>query len=122
MKVMKFALVSGIGLALDFGLFVALIGMSASPFAANAVSATCAVTFVYLASVRRIFSYQGRFLVRMFLAYLIYQALGVTAASLAVSWLSASYLSPGLSKLAILPVTFSANYLFMALLTRDRRV
>ncbi|MDP9412823.1 MAG: GtrA family protein [Pseudomonadota bacterium] len=120
-RVASFAVVSGTGLALDFALFLALIGTGSPAFAANAVSGTCAVTFVYFASVRRIFSYAGRFLVGLFLAYLLYQALGVTAASLAVAFLSANFAPPAVSKLIILPVTFSANYLFMSLLTRRGR-
>ncbi len=79
------------------------------------------MTFVYFASVRRIFSYGGRFLFGLFLAYLAYQAVGVTAASLAVAALSAELVSPAISKLLILPITFSANYLFMSLLTRRGR-
>ncbi|CAN5181968.1 hypothetical protein BH24GEM2_BH24GEM2_18460 [soil metagenome] len=55
-RVMKFAVVSGTGLALDFAVFLALTGAAFSSFAANAVSGTCAVTYVYFASVRRIFS------------------------------------------------------------------
>lgn len=114
-------MVSGTGLALDFAVFLTLIWIGLSPFPANAMSGTSAVTFVYFASVRRIFSYAGRFLVGLFLAYLLYQALGVTAASLAVAFLSANFAPPAVSKLIILPVTFTANYLFMSLLTRRGR-
>ncbi len=120
-RVMKFAVVSGTGLALDFAVFLALTGIAFSSFAANAVSGTCAVTFVYFASVRSIFSYGGRFLLGLFVAYLAYQAIGVTAASLAVAFLSANLVAPVVAKLLILPVTFSCNYLFMSLLTRRRR-
>lgn len=120
-NVLKFAVVSGIGLGIDFLVFLLLIALDLSPFSANAISGTCAVTFVYFASVRRIFSYQGHFLVGLFLAYLLYQAVGVTAASYAVSFLSQSLMPPVLAKIAILPVTFSANYLFMSLLTRRGR-
>lgn len=117
-KMIRFAVVSGTGLALDFVVFLSLIWFGVGSFTANAISGTCAVTFVYFASVRRIFSYGGRFLFGLFLAYLAYQAVGVTAASLAVAALSANLFPPPISKLLILPVTFSANYLFMSLLTR----
>lgn len=120
-RVAKFALVSGIGLGLDFAVFLLGVHAGASPFAANAVSGTCAVTFVYFASVRRIFAYRDRFLLGLFVAYLAYQACGVTAASLAVAWLSEHHTSPGVAKIVILPVTFTANYLFMSLLTRRGR-
>lgn len=118
LSIIKFGIVSGVGLAIDFALFLLLISLGSAPFAANAISGTCAVTFVYFASVRRIFTYRGDFVIGLFAAYLCYQAAGVTAASLAVAFLSKNYLDPALSKLVILPVTFSANYLFMSLLTR----
>lgn len=120
-KIAKFAVVSGTGLGLDFAVFLTLIWTGISPFAANSVSGACAVTFVYFASVRRIFSYAGRFLLGLFLAYLLYQAIGVTAASVAVAFLSERFATPAVSKLLILPITFTANYLFMALLTRRGR-
>lgn len=121
-RILKFAVVSGMGLALDFAIFFVLVASGFAPASANAVSGACAVTFVYVASVRRIFSYHGRFLLGLFLAYLAYQAVGVTAASLAVGYLSAQHVSPGIAKLLILPFTFSANYLFMSLLTRRGRM
>lgn len=120
-RILSFALVSGTGLCIDFAVFLSLIALGASSFWANAVSGTCAVTFVYFASVRRIFSYAGRFLFGLCLAYLAYQAVGVTAASLAVAYLSDNFVTPALSKVLILPVTFSANYIFMALLTSPHR-
>lgn len=116
-KVLKFALVSGIGLFVDLVIFFILIGQGATPFTANLVSGACAVTFVYFCSVKRVFSYQGKFLLALFLAYVVYQICGVTAASLAVDWLSRQVVRPEAAKFLILPVTFTANYLFMALLT-----
>jgi putative flippase GtrA len=121
LNVMRFAVVSGIGLAIDFAVFLVLVELGLSPFAANAVSGASAVSFVYFASVRRIFSYQSGFLLGLFVAYLAYQAAGVTGASLAVGFLSAHFVPPVVSKILILPVTFSANYIFMSLLTRSGR-
>lgn len=121
MRVGRFAAVSGIGLALDFALFLTLVGLGIVPFAANAFSGACAVTFVYFASVRRVFSYRGSFLLHLFVAYLVYQVCGVAAASLAVAYLAEEWVSPGLAKILILPVTFTCNYLFMALLTRKAK-
>jgi len=117
-RIARFALVSGTGLALDFVVFLALVAAGLAPFTANLVSGAGAVTFVYFASVRRIFSYKGTFVVGLFLAYLLYQAAGVTLASAAVHALSQNLVAPGWAKLLILPVTFSANYLFMSFLTR----
>ena len=120
-RVLGFAAVSGAGLAIDLSLFMALISSGAPAGAASMVSGSAAVTFVYFASVRRIFSYEGRFLFALFAAYLAWQAAGVSAASWAVAALVANHVAPFLAKLLILPVTFPANYLFMALLTGRRR-
>jgi putative flippase GtrA len=120
-RVLAFALVSGLGLALDFCLFLALVEAGARAGWANLVSASAAVSFVYFASVRRIFAYEGRFLLALFLLYLGYQALAVALASWAVDALTALLREPALAKGLILPVTFSANYLFMSFLTRARR-
>jgi putative flippase GtrA len=117
-KLLRFAAVSGAGLAIDFGLFLWLVQLGTRPGIANAVSAAAAVTFVYFVAVRRIFSYSGTFLLPLFAAYLAYQLVGVAAASAAVDWLAANYMPAAAAKLAILPVTFCANYLFMAFLTR----
>lgn len=121
-SVLQFALVSGTGLGIDFAIFLLLTAVGVAPFLANLVSGACAVALVYFASVRRIFSYEGGLLLHLFAAYVVYQAVGVTLASLAVAWLVRHSLSPALAKLAILPVTFSANYAFMWLLTRWGRV
>lgn len=115
-----FGAISGIGLALDFGIFTLLVYAGLPSGWANAISATCAVTFVYFASVSRVFSYHGRFLLPLFMAYLGYQVVAVAAASFAVGYLAQVMPSPLLAKLAILPVTFSANFLFMYALTRRR--
>jgi hypothetical protein len=92
-----------------------------APGWANAISATCAVVFVFFASVHRIFRYAGGFLAGLFLAYLTYQVAAVAAASAAVGYLVEQELAPALAKLVTIPVTFAANYLFMTLLTRAGR-
>lgn len=120
-KIAKFALVSGTGLGIDFAIYLVLIWFSVSPFFANLTSATCAVSFVYLWSVRRIFNYEGNFLFGIFIAYVIYQGLAVAAASLAIAWLAATQVSAPLAKILVLPLTFGANYIFLFFLTRGVR-
>lgn len=115
-----FAAASGAGLAIDFLLFLALLAGGMAAGYANLLSGTAAVSFVYFASARRIFSYRGRFLLGLFIAYLAYQAAGVGLASWAVASLVALQVPPLLAKLMILPVTFPANYAFMSLLTGRR--
>lgn len=119
-RLLRFALVSGTGLAIDVGLFLVLVDLGLRAGFANLISATVAVTFVYFVSTRRIFNYAGRFLLPLFLLYLSYQALAVSAASWAVDAIVALGVLPVLAKALILPITFSANYLFLDYLTRTR--
>ncbi len=120
-KLAAFALVSGTGLALDFAVFAILLRGGMTIYPANLTSAACAVTFVYFASVQRVFSYRGQFLFGLFAAYVAYQIAGITLASMAVAALAQTGLSALLAKFTILPVTFGANFLFMMMLTRQGR-
>jgi putative flippase GtrA len=119
-RLLRFALVSGTGLAIDVGLFLVLVHLGLRAGYANLISATVAVTFVYFVSTRNIFNYAGRFLLPLFLLYLGYQVVAVSAASWAVDLIVALGILPVLAKALILPITFSANYLFLDYLTRTR--
>jgi len=118
-KVLHFAAVSGAGLTLDICLFLALLSLKVPAFAANAASSFAAVTFVYFAAVRRVFRYGGEFHVAMFATYAAYQACGIALGSWAVQALIALGLPGAAAKLGIVPLTFTANYLFMAWLTSN---
>jgi putative flippase GtrA len=120
-RIVSFGLVSGVGLALDFVVFTIGLNLALSVFAANLAGATCAVAFVYFASVRRVFDYEGRFLLELLAVYIAYQTCGVTLASIGVNLLVKLHVPAIAAKVAILPVTFSANYLFMSFLTRRKR-
>lgn len=120
-NMLRFALVSGFGLGIDFALFLSLGAAGTAPGAANLLSGGCAVAFVYFASVRRVFADARGFQAGSFAAYFAYQIAAVTLASLAVTLLANALPSPALAKLAILPATLSANYAFMRLLTRPGR-
>ncbi len=119
---LKFAGASGAGLVLDFAVYTALNEAGVRPGIANLVSAACGVTFVFLVSAHRIFETDGdRFLGRLFAFYATYQVVAIVLASLAVdgvtSLLDGAYLA---GKLAVLPVTFAANFLFTSWLLRPR--
>ena len=121
-KVVGFAILSAAGLAIDMGVFWVLVTLGLRAGFANLISASLAVTFVYFSSAKSIFSYHGGFLLRLFLLYAAYQVVAVLAASLAVDQLVVALgLAPLLAKVAILPVTFSANFLFMTFLLRAPR-
>ena len=119
-RALRFGLVSGIGLVLDLALFLLLVRAGVDPFTANVISSGTGLTFVYCVSVRRIFRYRGRFIVPLFAAYLLYHVCGTLAVSEIISLVIRAGLAPVLAKVGILPVTFSANYLFMSWLTHKR--
>ncbi len=121
-RIWRFAVVSGAGLALDYAIYGAL-GVAGVPAGlANLVSASIAVTFVYLVSGRHIFRASGRDLRRLFWAYVLWQAIAIPVASVAVhaatDAVGGRYM---LGKTVVLPFTFAANYLFTSRLLTGRR-
>jgi hypothetical protein len=70
--------------------------------------------------VRRIFRYDGRFIVPLFAAYVFYHVCGTLFVSWAISGVVRLGVAPAIPKVGILPVTFTANYLFMSWLTAHR--
>lgn len=118
-RFLRFGLISGLGWLLDFVVF-SLLGLAGLRIAvANGVGASLAVTWVYFASVRRIFAYEGRWLYGKWLLYLGYQLVSISLFSCLIEWLAMQFgLSGILSKILVTPATFATNYLFMLLLTR----
>ena len=121
-QVIAFGWVSLIGVSLDTGVFLGLVEVGVRPFWASVVGASLAVTFVFFASVRRIFEDRGEFLAAKFAAYVAWQVFLIAAVSVAIEWLVADGgLRPLWAKLATLPVTFGANFVFMKWLTSRAR-
>jgi putative flippase GtrA len=119
-RALRFGSVSGLGLALDVALFLTLAHAGVSAFEANVVSSGAGLTFVYCASVRRIFHYDGRFIVPLFAAYVTYHVCGTLVVSWVISRVVHLGVAPGIPKIGILPATFTANYMFMSWLTAHR--
>jgi len=121
-RLLGFGGVSLVGLGIDVLGFTLLMLVVAQPWLANLISASAAVTFVFFASVRHIFRYQGGGLFSRYLLYVSYQIVAVAAASALIAWIYAVTRFPALiCKAAILPLTFSANYFAMRLLTQELR-
>ncbi len=120
-RVATFALVSGLGLVLDYAIYTALCESGVRPGFANLASAGAGVTFVFAVSARRIFRTDHEFLLAPFALYIVYQVVAVSLASLAVdtatSALDGLYLA---GKTLVLPFSFTANYLFMSWLLASR--
>ncbi len=120
LKIFRFALVSGMGLALDVCIFLVLVHFGVVPLIANLFSAATSTTFVYFVSISTIFSYRGKFALPLFVIYCLYQFIAIVTTSYFVSLLAKYFGQPLLAKIIVLPFTFSANFLFMTLLTRQR--
>jgi putative flippase GtrA len=123
-RIVKFAGVSGAGLCLDYAVYTLLCTSGLDAGVANLVSAACGVTFVFVASSRRVFASSGQFLLGLFAIYALYQVAAISLASYAVH--GATALFGGrflLGKTVVLPFSFTANYLFMSWLfgARERR-
>ena len=61
---------------------MSVIASGVKPFAANVFASAAGLTFVYFASVRRVFRYEGQFLPAMFATYVVYHLCGTVL----VSW------------------------------------
>lgn len=119
-RIGSFGVVSGIGWGLDFLVFTVLTELGSPVAAANLVSAGIAVSFVYLRSVRHVFRCAG-YRWGEFVIYAAYQVAAVAIASLAIAALAqALAIAPLLAKVLVTPMTFAANYLFMAALLARR--
>ena len=121
-RILKFAGVSGAGLCLDYAVYSLLCAGGVGAGWANLVSASLGVTFVFIVSARRIFAGSDRFLLGLFALYAGYQVLAVSAASWLVG--EATHVLDGrylIGKTLVLPLSFTANYLFMSWLFGARR-
>lgn len=119
--IVRFGVISGVGWLIDFSLFAFLCWLGAPIWVANMLGASVAVVFVFFTSVHRVFEYEGGYLVRKLIAYAIYQAIAILAASFLINALSQSFgLAPLLSKIFVTPLTFYANFQFMSLITTGK--
>lgn len=120
-RIVRFAGVSGAGLLIDYAIYSVLCELGLAAGWANLISAATAVTFVFVVSARHIFEAPGEFRMRPFAIYAGYQVIAVSLASAAVggmtTLLDGRYL---LGKTAVLPFSFTANYLFMSWLFGSR--
>jgi hypothetical protein len=121
-RILKFAGVSGAGLCLDYAVYSLLCASGVAAGWANLASASLGVSFVFAVSARRIFAASERFLLGLFAVYALYQLAAVSAASWLVG--EATHVLDGrflLGKTLVLPLSFTANYLFMSWLFGARR-
>lgn len=110
---------SGVGLATDLILFQVLVFAGLPPWGANAISASTAITVVYVLAARFAFGQDTR--LSTYLLFFGWYAASVAITSVVIEFLSTETgVAPFLWKLATVPVTFGANYLFSRFLFRPR--
>jgi putative flippase GtrA len=118
---LKFGVISGLGWLIDFTVFYLLVRLDVPPFFANVVGAGIAVTFVFFSSVKRVFQYEGGYLLAKLAAYIGYQIIAVAIASALIDLISRhTGMEPLLAKILVTPFTFYANFQFMSYITTGR--
>lgn len=119
--IIRFGFVSGIGWLIDFCLFVLSGWLGAPVWVANMIGASVAVLFVFFASIRHVFEYEGSYMLGKLIAYVVYQAIAILSASLLISALTYWFnLAPVLAKVLVTPLTFYANFQFMSFITTGK--
>lgn len=119
--IFRFAVVSGLGWLIDFSIFALLNSLGFSVWLANIVGATTAVLFVFFASVRKIFQYNGHYILWKLLNYIVYQIIAIICASLLIDFIALQFgMLPIIAKIIVTPLTFYANFQFMSFLTTGR--
>lgn len=139
-RVHRFAVLSGIGWLLDFTVFNLLAWSGIGLFAANMLGATTGVTWVFVTARLSIFQRRTVSLRRAILAYAIWNAVAIVAASAAVDALGSlsirmlsghvhdqsgsriMALVPAIAKMAVTPFTMYLNFVAMAFIVERRWV
>lgn len=88
-----FTIVSGLGWCLDFAIFNVLVGRGEPGFLANCISATTAVTFVFVFARRWIFRMHAGSLASAVLKYALWNIIAIAAASQMIRLLGAELAS-----------------------------
>ncbi|HEX8513074.1 MAG TPA: GtrA family protein [Allosphingosinicella sp.] len=137
-----FALISGLGWLMDFGLFTILAHNGLDLFIANILGATAAVAFVFVTARRLIFRNLKRPLAAAIAAYVLWNFVAILLASAAIDSLAALLLSSGIlsgmvvsassgwftlaqivppaAKILVTPLTMYSNYVAMGVIIERR--
>ena len=125
----KFFGFSGIGWLIDMTIFIILTSLSVSEVIANLFSSFVAVTFVYFASTKKLFTNSNKKfnLKQKYIVYFVYQFFMISISSIVIGALSnlitnittiAFLLSYKkiISKIIVTPFTMVINFIFMRFL------
>ncbi|WP_029432599.1 GtrA family protein [Blastococcus sp. URHD0036] len=114
-QLVRFLLGSGLGLMVDLGVFATAVALSAPPWAANVLSAGCAVVVVYLFVTR--YAFQSGRSRTSFLLFVGWYVVSIAVFSVFIEVLhEQTGWAAFICKLASLPPSFAANFVFSRLL------
>lgn len=136
----RFAVISGLGWLLDVSVLLSLVTLGTDVLVANMIGAWLAVSFVFVAAQRAVFLRARAGVARLYLSYLVWHAVMILAASVAIDQAAAVIaacgplpegtpgcalaanptVAAGLAKIVVTPVTLYANYVFMGWLLEAR--
>jgi len=122
-KLFKFTITSGIGWLMSLTILYIGIRIGISPFWANVVGDTVAITYVFFTSAKKTFNHNHHFLGCKFIAYAIYQAIIIYLISFSIlkissnhifcGYISSIQLNPGvIAKILITPFSLGLNFIF----------
>ena len=93
-QAIHFFIYSGIGWLIDMVIFTILSRFFLPTFAANIISATCAATYVYFTSAKRLFVNKGKIDTKYkYFIYVIYQIVVILIASYAIAGIASLLLN-----------------------------
>lgn len=117
LKVIKFGLISGLGLIIDIGTYIILLKGGLFVRTSSAIGSFFAIVFVYSASSFLLTSKLERSKIKFF-CWVSYQIFSIVVFSNIVGYLFSLGMSPISSKLASIPASFIFNYLFINLILK----
>ena len=121
-QAIHFFIYSGIGWLMDMVIFSILNYIGIPTFISNIISSTCAATYVYFTSAKRLFVNEGKVSIKIkYFIYVFYQIIIILVASYAISGISHllySYVNIDLvkdynkiiAKIIFTPVTMITNF------------
>ena len=108
-QLLQFSLGSGLGLAVDLGLFALGVHLGLEPWAANLISAAAAVLVVYFFVTK--YAFEGGRSASRFVLFVGWYVVSVLAFSVLIDlFQEATGWAPFLCKLVSLPPSFAANF------------
>ena len=108
----KFGLISGVGLLIDVTIYLILVKKNISVNYSSALGSICAIVFVYWASSFILTNKLERNKIK-FISWIGYQAINIVFFSNIVNFLYLFGMGLASAKLTTIPISFICNYIFI---------